>query len=241
MNNEIFKHDRTINIIAIAILAVGALAVFFFPWIFSQHSSGIDFSKTGEIGDTIGGITAPVIGLVSAALIYLSFLAQRQANKLQWDTIRNELYLSNLDKVSENLIYQSDHIQKQDLKELEHRMEMSCYYKDKDEDRFGTDKRTMLDISIYIDNYLLLLNRINQKNVEELVQNSYFLILQREFIKYSEMFNKIREYINAFKEEELLHEGIHEENLNILWSFSQRLNDFMDNSTTIRATILSQK
>jgi hypothetical protein len=31
----------------------------------------LDFTMTGDIGDTIGGTTAPIIGLLSAALIYL--------------------------------------------------------------------------------------------------------------------------------------------------------------------------
>lgn len=40
-------------------------------------------SDTSEIGDTIGGITAPFIGAAVGILTYLAFLKQSEANKLQ--------------------------------------------------------------------------------------------------------------------------------------------------------------
>ena len=45
----------------------------FFPEIFS-------FEDTGEIGDTIGGITAPFLSFFGAILIYLALKAQIEAN-----------------------------------------------------------------------------------------------------------------------------------------------------------------
>jgi len=35
-----------------------------------------DFSNTGSIGDTIGGITAPIINLIGALLVYITFKEQ---------------------------------------------------------------------------------------------------------------------------------------------------------------------
>lgn len=49
-----------------------------------------DFSQTGQIGDTIGGITAPLIGLIGAVLVYISFQAQIEANRIQADALANE-------------------------------------------------------------------------------------------------------------------------------------------------------
>jgi hypothetical protein len=47
-----------------------------------------DFTKTGSIGDTIGGITAPIINILGAILIFISFKEQVKANKsLQNDII----------------------------------------------------------------------------------------------------------------------------------------------------------
>ena len=42
-----------------------------------------DFTNTGQIGDTIGGITAPIIGLISIGLLYITFKEQREFNKKQ--------------------------------------------------------------------------------------------------------------------------------------------------------------
>lgn len=42
----------------------------------------LDFSSTGQIGDTIGGITAPIVNLLGAYLVYVAFRAQVEANRL---------------------------------------------------------------------------------------------------------------------------------------------------------------
>lgn len=52
------------------------------PYLFTQFFTGIDFNTTGQIGDTIGGITAPFINIAAAILVYLSFKEQIKANKL---------------------------------------------------------------------------------------------------------------------------------------------------------------
>jgi len=41
-----------------------------------------DFSSTGEIGDTLGGITAPFINGFAAILVFVAFKAQIEANKI---------------------------------------------------------------------------------------------------------------------------------------------------------------
>lgn len=54
------------------------------PIILTQSSFIIfDFTRSGQVGDTIGGITAPFVGLLSAYLIYKAFLVQIDANKIQ--------------------------------------------------------------------------------------------------------------------------------------------------------------
>jgi len=52
------------------------------PILTTQLDWLFDFTHTGRIGDTIGGVTAPVIGVVSALLIYFSFRAQIAANRI---------------------------------------------------------------------------------------------------------------------------------------------------------------
>lgn len=53
--------------------------------------SGFDLSNKGAIGDTIGGITAPIINLLGAVLVYMSFQAQINANKIQSDLLKTEV------------------------------------------------------------------------------------------------------------------------------------------------------
>ncbi|WP_321281649.1 hypothetical protein [Marinifilum fragile] len=49
-----------------------------------------NFEKTGSVGDTIGGITAPIMNLIGAILIYISFKAQINANKIQYHLLNKE-------------------------------------------------------------------------------------------------------------------------------------------------------
>lgn len=67
--------------IAIICLFVSIIWILIGPFLL-VNGSVIDFTNTGQIGDTIGGITAPIIGLTSAILIYLSFTAQIKANEI---------------------------------------------------------------------------------------------------------------------------------------------------------------
>jgi hypothetical protein len=65
-------------------LVLGCLfLVLFAPYVFSQLDMGISFKDTGQIGDTIGGITAPFIGLTSAVLVFLGFYVQYDFNRKQ--------------------------------------------------------------------------------------------------------------------------------------------------------------
>lgn len=58
------------------------MIIAFLPYIITRDVGLISFQKTGQIGDTIGGVTAPFIGVLSALLVYVSFRAQIKANEL---------------------------------------------------------------------------------------------------------------------------------------------------------------
>lgn len=63
------------------------------PWLFTRFHifDWLVFSdKTGVIGDTIGGITAPFLNLAGAVLIYLSFSQQMEANKIQFNALKED-------------------------------------------------------------------------------------------------------------------------------------------------------
>lgn len=75
------------------LVIVGLLGVILGPWLFTRPYlcgwSCFDFSQTGQIGDTIGGVTAPIVGIVSIILLWLTFREQLKFNEKQ-DTINNE-------------------------------------------------------------------------------------------------------------------------------------------------------
>jgi hypothetical protein len=77
------------------ILMFGILLTVLSPIIFTlpSISQRFNFSSTGSIGDTIGGLTAPIVGLLGAILVYRSFLIQIKAN----EEIRKENFLKLLD------------------------------------------------------------------------------------------------------------------------------------------------
>ncbi|MBI9069691.1 MAG: hypothetical protein JEZ09_20510 [Salinivirgaceae bacterium] len=67
------------------LLFIGISIIVISPYLLTQSAiwDFFDFSTTGQIGDTIGGITAPFINLLAAVLIYLSFEQQIVANNIQ--------------------------------------------------------------------------------------------------------------------------------------------------------------
>ncbi len=72
---------RTILVISILILIFS----FFSPKIFTSPSTEFanDFTGTGEIGDTIGGLVSPFIALTGVLLTFLAFYMQIKANQIQ--------------------------------------------------------------------------------------------------------------------------------------------------------------
>lgn len=51
-----------------------------------------NFSESGQIGDTIGGITAPFINSIAAILVFIAFKEQVKAN----DLIKEQLYFQHI-------------------------------------------------------------------------------------------------------------------------------------------------
>lgn len=72
-----------------------ALLICCLPWLLAKHS-WIDFSTTGEIGDTIGGIMGPFIAIAAAGLTFIAFWVQYKANIQQRHDIAIERFESNL-------------------------------------------------------------------------------------------------------------------------------------------------
>ena len=92
------------------VMIVGIIGVFISPILFTRGSlfKIFDFSNTGQIGDTIGGITAPIVGLVSIILLYLTLREQQTFNSRQIvDNRINQLLMiqNDLNTLSEMTAY----------------------------------------------------------------------------------------------------------------------------------------
>lgn len=58
-------------------------------------------TETGQIGDTIGGITAPILTIGSSVLIYFSFIAQIEANEKLREELDRSQMLRQYDQIYE--------------------------------------------------------------------------------------------------------------------------------------------
>lgn len=76
----------------IAILIGSIFISFLAVYIFTRNAliPGLNFLNTGQIGDTIGGITAPIIGLIGFAIVYYSFAEQYKANQIQIKSLKQQ-------------------------------------------------------------------------------------------------------------------------------------------------------
>jgi hypothetical protein len=117
------KHNKFWRTLAIRILIIGAILGFIYFLIFwvdlmTTNFNIERFECTGTIGDTIGGLTAPIIGIAGSILVYLSFQAQLKANKMQFKALLREQKRYEEDRLRARLYLVSSDI-KDSVKELE--------------------------------------------------------------------------------------------------------------------------
>ncbi|PQA59181.1 putative phage abortive infection protein [Siphonobacter curvatus] len=78
---------------------------------------GMDFTGTGQIGDTIGGITAPFIGIATSVLTFLAFFVQYKFNIQQNERIDKQDEEIKIDKF-ENRFYSLLSILRENIAEI---------------------------------------------------------------------------------------------------------------------------
>lgn len=83
MKFEYHKQARRVLIFGTAIILIS-------PLLFTRSLGIIDFTNTGEIGDTIGGITAPFASLLGSILVFFALRAQIDANLLIQNQIASQ-------------------------------------------------------------------------------------------------------------------------------------------------------
>ena len=77
---------QNISPLTITLIIISLLLILFScisPILFTEFNSEWDFTNTGQIGDTIGGIMNPFIGIAGVFSAFLAFYIQYVANKMQ--------------------------------------------------------------------------------------------------------------------------------------------------------------
>jgi hypothetical protein len=110
-------------ILPVLIIAAFLLVVFSFfsPYILTLSSFVKDFSDTGQIGDTVGGIVTPFITLAGVFITFLAFYMQYKANQIQIDNFRKELTYQQLQfqkQQFENQFYEMLKLHKENVNEI---------------------------------------------------------------------------------------------------------------------------
>ena len=94
------KYVITILII-VAIFLFCIILINAIPFIIKLYNNVMNYSNAGEIGDTIGGTTAPIIGSISSALLCWTLFEQIKFNKVQKRASDYDVLIKLRDKVSE--------------------------------------------------------------------------------------------------------------------------------------------
>jgi hypothetical protein len=110
MKEYVVKHHSYFLALGFILFLFGIILAIISPNIWEVYN----LTETGQIGDTIGGITAPFINLLGALLVYISFKEQNKANKIQAEqnafNLLHELY-KELKAEFENLKFSSKNVQ----------------------------------------------------------------------------------------------------------------------------------
>jgi hypothetical protein len=102
--------DWYISIFVIFLIA-GWLIFFIYGITMSMQNDTNDISQYHNLGDTIGGISAPLVGIFSAVLVYITIKQQIRANEFVIEFRRDDIK------------YRKDDLISQDLKDLLEKLE----------------------------------------------------------------------------------------------------------------------
>lgn len=121
------KSYKIISIISVAISLLLVIGGCFAPWIFTgEGCERLDFTETGQIGDTIGGVMGPFIAMAGVFLTFVAFLMQVRANDIQREQLHKSFNMKQLEHKIERLhALQLLHIDVQNaIKDIENRCDL---------------------------------------------------------------------------------------------------------------------
>lgn len=181
------KYDN----IAIITIVTGFLLAITLPYLLTNWNSGITFGLSGSnpIGDTIGGTTAPVIGLVGAILVYLTLKEQIKANQ----RILDQFELNENDK-KESIYFTFLN------NELDEIIKFVSTYKELNNNLEESKVFPNLDFSMILNHYFFSENENRIYKIEEKVVTFFFYRISDKLKFYlekniqNEAYNKMIEY-----------------------------------------------
>ena len=179
-NSNIDQLGKQYNRWAIIIICVGAFLILVFPWLLSQHHWKFSFAETGQIGDTIGGITAPIIGFMSAILIYFSFMIQYRANQMQWKAIRDEQLLNRLPLSLQEIknTIERDKSRTFSFHVYINEVRFLVVNDSKKHNRvFSYGAKLSADLNIYMKKIILIIHQINNSEIDPSLKTDFLLDL----------------------------------------------------------------
>jgi uncharacterized membrane protein len=119
---------RQLIIAVSATILIALLSFILLPYLITQKSWGWVYDdKTGVMGDTIGGIAGPIIGFIGAALTFLAFFIQYQANQIQINALNDQreatIQSDRQNKIQqiENNFFELLKIHRENVKEMNYR------------------------------------------------------------------------------------------------------------------------
>lgn len=125
------KSYKIISIIFITISLLLVIGGSFAPWLFTGPGcERLDFTETGQIGDTIGGLMGPFIAMAGVFLTFVAFLMQVRANEIQREQLHKSFNMKQLEHKIESLhALQLLHIDVQNaIKDIEVRCDLIDEY-----------------------------------------------------------------------------------------------------------------
>lgn len=206
------KEKPIINLQFYLLILGSILVLFASTYLFTRPSIWpfFNFNETAPIGDTIGGITSPIINIIGFILIYISFKAQINANKIQFKLVQIEIQNQTFDRNFEIALDLFKEL-KLDYKTLEHSesngqsaLNIFVYEIDgnwsKETFVKHTKKPIYIDWQFIICEYDLLLNHIMNSKMRKIERYKIFTIVYNFYViqlEYS--INNIVVELNKFE------------------------------------------
>ena len=185
---------------ALIILIVGVLLIIIAPMLLIQDFGWVSFGNTGEIGDTIGGVTAPITGLVGSLLVFFALKAQINANDLIFKQFEHQKKEENYRKLNLYITNQIEFI-RQDINDIHYTSTRTQGDKKEKINEKGT---TAISQTLYI------CSKMNQNHFDRdiFIEIPNLTLIQILLERTKSLLEKIQSYELNFEDEKHLVEAL---------------------------------